>query len=675
MLYRKWNVGNPDKDVAKQLARQLNEKMLLSKVLVSRGIDTLEQVNDLLYENTALPDPFSIQDMDKAVERIHAAIENEESIVIFGDYDVDGITSTALLYTYLESAGAQVFYKLPNRSDDGYGLLPSVVDQIADHEISLIITVDNGTSALEAAEQAKKRGVDIVVTDHHLPPDILPEVAALVNPCRKDDTSSYKKLSGVGVTFMLTAALEGCTPEELLPLFGDLVAIGTVADVMRLTGENRAIVRAGLSVLSETQRPGLTALINECGWSDKPITVENISYGIAPRLNAAGRMDDATNALRLLLAESLEEAEPIVEILQEQNTERQKTEQEIVLAITNQIENDPALQRARVLVVWGDGWHQGIIGIVASRLVDKFAKPSIVISFDGDEGRGSGRSLSGMSLYGAISSCADILTRFGGHELAAGLSIQRSHVEEFRCRINEWAAKEHPVPVVPEIAADASIDMSIVTVDEIKSLDRLSPCGSGNPAPKFYLPNVVIDAVYSIREGKHCRLRIKQGIKMLYAVLFGVGPEQLPYAVGTSVDVLVSLSVYDGKGEPQVSARIIELRPAGLTNLHVEQNAIFESFFAGGELLQEQKNLLLPTREETAAIYRAIRGGKVFNNTDLRVAFSYFGEEITGKTLTALAALEELGLIAANELGTYQTMDVKEKKDLGASALLRRLEV
>ena len=301
MLYRRWNLREQDPEKAAVLAKATGAGQLLCSVLVARGIDTPEAVAALLAEGDSLPDPLTIRDMDRAVARIHTALENEEAIAVFGDYDVDGITSTALMYTYLESLGAEVYYKLPSRNDDDYGLSPTVVDQVADHGITLIITVDNGTTAFEAAERARERGVGLVVTDHHLPYDTLPEVDALVNPCRTDDDSGLEQLSGVGVAFMLLAALEGCPPEELLEVFGDLVAVGTVADVMKLTGHNRTIVRAGLAVMQDTRRPGLAALIRACGLGDKAITAENISYALAPRLNAAGRMDDATSALQLLL--------------------------------------------------------------------------------------------------------------------------------------------------------------------------------------------------------------------------------------------------------------------------------------------------------------------------------------------------------------------------------------
>ncbi len=675
MLYRQWSLRPPNPEAAAALGRALGVGPLLAGVLAGRGCTAPEEAAALLEERRPLPDPFSIEDMDKAVRRIHTALENEESIAVFGDYDVDGITATALLYTYLLESGAHVFYKLPSRSDDDYGLSPALVDQVAERGITLIITVDNGTTAFEAAKRARERGVSLVVTDHHLPYEELPEVDALVNPCREGDGSGLSMLSGAGVAFMLLAALEGCPAEELLPVFGDLVAIGTVADVMKLVGANRSIVKAGLAALRDTQRPGLAALIEACGWGEKGVTVENISYGIAPRLNAAGRMDDATAALKLLLCDDEDEALALVEGLQQQNAARQKAEQEILELIDRRMEENPELGRSRVLVVDGEGWHQGVIGIVASRLADRFAKPSIVISFDENGGgKGSARSAAGFNLHSAIASCADILIRYGGHDLAAGFSLERKNVDEFRRRVNRWAVENSPVPSLPDIMADAEVRLDALSLDDVASLERLAPFGSGNHAPKFLVRGAVLDAVYSVSEGKHCRLRLRQGAGSLFAVLFGTGPEQLAYRPGDEVDVMVSLSVHDGKSGPMVSARVLEIRPAGLTNGHAAQSALFESFFAGGEANGDQRAALLPSRDDTAAVYRRVRDAGI-SCQDARPAFRSLGEAMAGRVLTALAALEELGLISRNaQTARYQIVPTEGKKDLSASTLLQRLQ-
>lgn len=674
ILYREWNLLPQREDAAAALVAQGGTGHLLGRVLAARGYDTPDTAAQLLGRDNPLPSPRLMQDMDRAVERIHQAIQQEEAIVVFGDYDVDGITATSLLYTYLESQGAQVFYKLPSRSDDDYGLSPDLVDQIADRGISLIITVDNGTTAFEAAQRAQERGVSLVVTDHHLPYDTLPPVDALINPCRGDDDSGLAMLSGVGVAFMLLAGLEDCSPEELLPVFGDLVAIGTIADVMKLTGPNRTIVRAGLAALQETQRPGLRALIDVCGWGEKDVTVENVSYGIAPRLNAAGRMDDATMALQLLLVEDDEEAAALVEALQQQNAARQKAEQEILDVIGTQMDGDTDLQHSRVLVIWGEGWHQGVIGIVASRLVDRYAKPAIVISFDGEEGRGSGRSIAGLSLHGAISSCEDILLRYGGHDLAAGFSIRREQVEAFRSRVNQWAVENNPLPSLPGLVADTAARIDEMSVEEIRQLERLAPCGSGNPAPRLMVQDAVIEAVYSVSEGRHSRLRLKQGGVALYAVLFGAGPDQLAYGAGDRVDVLLVASIYEGRQGPQVSARIVELRPAGMGNEHVAQSALFTSFLAGASPDGPQKGLLTPSHSDTAAVYRQVRSDTAINFSDLRPAFSRLGEGMSGRVMTALAALEELKLIERDTATSrYRLVPVEGKKDLAASHLMQRL--
>lgn len=677
MLYREWEIDAPEKQKVQEVAQQVNCGELLTSVMVSRGLQTPEQIEEMIGEPESLPSPFLMRDMDKAVERIMQAVNEEEPIVIFGDYDVDGITATALLYTCLESMGAQVFYKLPNRADTGYGLTEEVVKQIAGHDISLIITVDNGTSAVEAAALAKELEIDIVMTDHHLPPPVLPDVVALVNPHLEDDASPYEGLSGVGVAFMLATALEDCTPEELLPNFSDLVAIGTVADVMKLKGYNRTLVQAGLAILSETRRPGLAALIEACGWKGKSVTTENISYGIAPRLNAAGRMSDATNALRLLLTDDEEEAALLVEDLQEQNHLRQKTEQEISEIIAKEIDETPALQRAPVLVVWGDNWHQGIIGIVASRLTERYGKPAIVISLEDGEGRGSGRSLSGFSLYDAIASCTDILVRFGGHALAAGLTIEEKYLEEFRSRVNDFAVENHPVMLLPSIKADVSLSAEITTVKQVAELEKLAPFGSGNPSPKFLLKNAVVEGVFSVgEEGKHCRVKLNQNGLVLHGVLFGNSPESLPYKIGDNVEVVLSLSLYNGKNGEQISTRIIDMRPAEIGNEHATESALFQSFVAGAKITDEQKQSLYPSREETGLVYRLLRRGNCRCQSDLRPIFNALKPIPTGKILASIAALEELGLIEENEKAScYTAVEVQEKKDLSNSDILHSLEV
>ena len=360
MFYRPWQTVRPDPARSAALSAALGMPRLVCDVMCARGLDTPEAARAVCGGGDALSDPMLLSGMEAAVARIHRAIDDGERIAVFGDYDVDGVTATALLYTYLDSAGADVYYKLPSRDDDGYGLSETAVDLMAAKGVSLIVTVDNGVSANAAIAHAKEQGVDVVVTDHHLPPQTLPEAAAIVNPQLPGDESPCKTLSGAGVAFKLAAALDGCTPDEMLPFYGDLAAIGTIADIMLLEGENRRIVKAGLALLQQTERPGIAALIEACGLGGKELTAENVSFGLAPRLNAAGRMDSAAAALELLLCEDPEEAEAIVAGLEAQNAARQKAEQDILQGVLDSVAADETYGADRILVVWGRGYHQGL---------------------------------------------------------------------------------------------------------------------------------------------------------------------------------------------------------------------------------------------------------------------------------------------------------------------------
>lgn len=682
MFYRPWEVSRPDKEKSLAFARAHSLPRLVCDVLFSRGKATEAAVQEVLGTNQPLSDPMLMHGMDAAVQRILHAADNGERIVVFGDYDVDGVTATALLYLYLDSINAEVYYKLPSREDDGYGLSETAVEQMAAKGVSLIITVDNGVSAIEPIARAKELGVDVVVTDHHLPPEKLPDAVAIIDPQLPQDTSPCKTLCGAGVAFKLVCALEGCAPEEMLPFYGDLAAIGTVADIMLLEGENRQIVKAGLTILQTTERAGLAALMQSCGLADKEITAENISFGISPRLNAAGRMDSATAALELLLCDDPDEAAERVEKLEEQNAARQKAEQDITQSVLDAIAADPSYQSDRILVVAGEGYHQGVIGIVASRIVERFGKPAIIISIDETgEGKGSGRSLAGVSLYHAIASCENLLIRFGGHALAAGLSLSKENIAAFRMAINVWAAQNHPTLRRPALKIDAPVSLREIDENAVAALSLLAPFGNGNPSPLFLLENAVIEGVYSITEGKHSRLRLRQGTNVIYAVLFGTGPDALCYAQGDVVDAAVALSVYEGKNGPMLSGRIKEIRPAAMNESFIEGAELYEALRCNAVLTPQQNAKITPSRADTVAVYRAVTAAKNgIKAGDLCPLFKQLGAENAGKTLVALAALCELGLIALqqNKAGAQVYLAVPQqpgvKKDLASAPILKRLE-
>ena len=671
MTCRAWTLKEFDRTALKELTAAIAEQ----------NTEELEQnaLDDEPWSEQKYAATLAAQQKEAGLlagARILEAIDKEQTIVVYGDYDVDGVTATALLYQHLKGMGANVKCMLPSREGDGYGLSKNAVQSIHDKGCQLIVTVDNGISALEEADFAASLGVDLIVTDHHLPHDTLPHAVAVVDP-RRDDHSPFKGLCGAGVAFKLCAALDGCPPEEMLDYCGDLAAVGTVADVMPLTGENRTLVKAGLKLLQQTDRPGFSALLEEVGLAGRPITAENVSYAIAPRINAAGRMDNAVTALQLVLCEEEERAEELAHKLNEINVARQETEQEIVRAAQEQLDAEPAILEDRVILIWGRDWHPGVIGIVASRLVEKTGRPVIVVSVDEHgEGKGSGRSVQGFNLHACIASCEDILLRFGGHAMAAGLSVREENLHELRRRLNEWAARECPVLLTPPLECDLSIHLDRITVESVRRLEQLAPYGAENPTPVFVLEKAVIDGIYPVSEGRHCRLRLRQGTASMYAVWFGMHPEQLPYAMGDVVDAALNLSVYDAPRGAQLSGRILELHPAGLGNAAAEQTALVQALRRGTPLTAEQKAAVAPKRSDIITVYRELQARR-WHAEDLQPLFAKLGEQNTGKILVAITALEQVGLIAVQECGGakfWALVPAQGKKNLADAPILKCLE-
>ncbi len=650
MTYCPWRLAPQDEDAARRLAAETGMPQLVCGVLAARGCGTPEAARALCGPGGRLGDPMRLSGMPQAVARIQQAIDNGERIVVFGDYDVDGVTATALLYTYLDSAGADVYYKLPSRGEDGYGLSEAAVELMDEKDVTLIITVDSGISAAAAVRRAKELGMDVVVTDHHLAPAQLPEAAAVVDPQQPGDESGCGMLAGAGVAFKLVCALEGCDAEELLPVYGDLAAIGTVADIMPLVGENRRMVKAGLALLQETDRPGLAALIRQCGLEGKRLTAENISFALAPRLNAAGRMDDATAALELLLCEDEAQAAGLAAALEEKNAERQKTEQHIAQSVLDTLAADPSYETDRILVVWGEGYHQGVIGIVASRMVEKFGKPAIVIAVDeAGEGKGSGRSVPGVSLYDAIAACAPLLVRYGGHAQAAGLSVKKENLGALRRAINAWAAQQYPVPVAPPIEVDTRVQLAALSCEAVAGLEKLAPFGAGNPAPLFLVEDALLDDLWA---GGYLD-------------------------DGAQVDVVLALSIFEGKAGPTVSARVKDMRPAGLKDDYLDTLLPAQAALAGAVLGPHEVQQVYPQREDTAAVYHLLAahpGGMCAE--DLRGMFARCGAQRAGKVLVSLRALCELGLVQQRQDSRGEFLHIvptQGKKDLAAAPILQRL--
>ena len=671
MNYRIWQ-QKPADPAAVQALQGAGYGALFSRVLAARGVTTPQAAAQLLDARAPLSDPLCIRDMDKAVARIRRAVEEEESIVIFGDYDVDGVCATAILYECLANQGARVRCKLPSREGGGYGLNTDIIRSLAGKGYQLIITVDNGITAVEEAACARELGVDLVITDHHLPGPRLPDAVAVVDPNRADDESPCKTLCGAGVAFMLCAALEGCDPGELLEVFGELAAMGTIADMMPLCGENRTIVQEGLAMLQDTMRPGLQALLENAGYAGRPITADTVSFGLAPRINAAGRMDTAAVALKLLLCENEEQAAGIAARLGEINAERQKTEQQIAAAALQSLRADPERAHDRVLVVSGEGWHPGVIGIVASRLMERFARPVIVISTENGEGRGSGRAPEGFNLHAALTACAGQLLRCGGHAAAAGLTIEEDRIPAFRAAINAWAAREYPVPQPGCYRPDATVTLDELSLAAVGQLERLAPFGAGNPTPLLRIEDAEVDGLWPMgSERRHTRLRLRQGGAELFLSLFGTPPESVAYPVGSRVDALVEVSIFNGRSGPMVSAHVRALRPAGLGDLPARQAAAFEALRCGGVLPPDQAAAFLPDRSDTARVYRMVRAGGLPAD-DLQPLFAAVGAANTGKTLASLTALAQLGLVE-NQDGRWVPAQVTAKRNLDDAPVLKKL--
>ncbi len=613
MTKREWQISEIDDALCEKVAKECNLLPLTAKILINRGLLEKEEIETFLNKDSIpMYDPFLLKDMDKAVERILQAIDKKQRVCIYGDYDVDGVTSTVMLYLYLTSCGVECEYFIPERISEGYGLSQPVIDKMKGR-VDLIITVDTGVTAVAEAEYAKSIGIDMIITDHHSCRETLPDAVAIVNPHREDSEYPFRNLAGVGVVFKLLCALEGST-ERILELYSDIIAVGTVADVMPIIGENRRIIGIGLQKLAETDNLGLLALMRRAGIVKygkkvKKITSATVGYVLAPRINAAGRIAFASRAVELLLTEDPNEADVIAEELCEINKLRQATEQKIYEQAVELIEQSH--KEDRFLVLAYDDWHQGVIGVVASKLAERYSRPCILFSLDGDTAKGSGRSIKGFSLMDALSACGGLLVEYGGHELAAGLSIERSKIDEFRQKINEYAeplldSGNCAVPLEIECEAKFS-DLTEKGVDEIL---RLEPFGLSNPQPVFVMRDVTLHDIIPLSQGKHVRFRISGTEKgkshSLNAVYFGMQFDSFDYCDGDICDVVftVDMNEYMGSRAPQLFVKEIKLSRDEQNNVAL-CNSHFEMLVAGDNYEGAENDI--PDLSDFRNIFRYVR--------------------------------------------------------------------
>ena len=648
MPIRRWVTAQGDKTLSRAIARKFGISPFAAHLLVTRGYTQDEDVRGML-EPTAAPlsDPFGYEDMTKAVERIRHAIEQYEMIAVYGDYDVDGITATALLYSCLEGLGARIMYMLPSRDDGGYGLHLHSIDSMAANGVKLIVTVDNGVSAVDEIAYAARLGIDVIVTDHHRPPEVLPDAAAILDGHIPGNSRCFSELSGVGVAFKLACALEGDI-ERAVRRYADLVALGTIADAVPLVGENRALVSLGLERLRAAERTGTRVLMNAAGVDHTQLTATNVSFAIAPRLNSAGRIGRPDRAVRLMLAGDVEECTMLANDLCAQNSLRHECEREISEQAWAALEKDHSLADDHVVIISGEGWNSGVIGIFAARLSERMGKPSIVLAIEGDEARGSCRGPEGFSFHQALSQCADLLVVFGGHSQAAGFTIKTENIPEFHRRINEYAASVY-IPT-PQIMTDCELPLGNISLSLASGLAVLEPFGSGNPAPLITVRGAQLREVRAVGGGGHQRLTLTDGAYSLTAMLFGVSTESFRMRPGDRVDCVLSIGVKTYRGVTSVEAIVRDIRLSAMNcDDIITGERLFERLRRGEDLTPDEAALLLPTREQAGQVYRYIRSS--FGKDEPETICARVGELSFARVKASIRILEECGFVNERIIG------------------------
>ncbi len=558
------------------LAQQLGVEPLVATLLVQRGIDTVEKAKKFLKGKDEIHDPFLFEDMEKTVSRIKSAIEQGEKIVIYGDYDADGVTSTSVLLLAIRELGGKVEFYIPNRFHEGYGLNEGAVRHLHEKGCSLMITVDTGISGVHEVEIANGLGMDVVITDHHEIPPVAPEAFAIIHPKMAETAYPFHELAGVGVAFKLAHGLLGYFPKHLL----DLVVIGTIADLVPLQGENRVLAKEGIKALQQTKRLGLKALYEVAGVEQAVITEQEIGFSIGPRMNAVGRLGDADPAVHLLLTEDVDEAQELASFMQDTNKERQEIVQAITEEAIAEIEAHKDIYGGKALVVAKEGWNVGVIGIVASRLVSEYSRPVIVLGIDKEKGiaKGSGRSISGFDLFANLSDCRDILPHFGGHPMAAGMTLSMDNVNELRTRLNELAEEQlQEEDLVPVTEVDAECELKDISLKALEELQMLAPFGVGNPKPIFVIRNIKAVGARQIGgQGTHLKLTLSKDNETLDAVGFGLGSVYNHMSQEPIISVLgeASINEWNNTRKPQLMLKDLSINQWQLFDLRGKRDIV-----------------------------------------------------------------------------------------------------
>ena len=674
MKYGIWKVSQPEAGAVNALVGS-GYAPLAAMVLASRGMEDDHQARAYLDCNAPLLDPFLMTDMDKAAGRVGLAMSRGEKIAVFGDYDVDGITATCLLTDFLRRHGADAVSYIPGRLEEGYGLNPIAIHQLHDEGVKLIVTVDCGITAVSEAELCRQLGIDLVITDHHECKQTLPAAAAVVDPHRPDGGYPHKNLSGVGVAFKLASALCG-SQEKVLEEYADMVCLGTVADVMPLQGENRVFVARGLESLAHTKRPGIAALMAECGCAPEAVSASSIGFMLAPRINAAGRMGQIDLAVELFLTDDPDKAAEAARGLCELNRQRQAVESEIYRQAVSML---PMGKPPEAIVLADESWHQGVVGIVASRIAEEYACPTFLICLDGEHGKASSRSHGGFNLFASLSALSPLLESYGGHELAAGFTITRANIPEFRRQICALAAKFYTDDVPRTVLdVDCAVSPELLTLHNVDALQMLEPCGNGCPKPVLMVKNLTIDRISMVGGGRHMRLRLCSGHTYLNAIYFSATPQTVSIQPGDLVDVAFTPQVNEFRGTRTVQMNVIDIRPS--CNAECLPDAAPYRDMQRGNLTAGEAAALLPDRKMLALVWRYLDAANPVQESPVclcRKIVRWSGKPLNlGQMLTCLDIFRDVGLLTVQRQHKYVSIRLtpgEGKADLSRSQTMQRL--
>ncbi len=667
-MRKNWIVKSADKNAERSFMSDLGLSRVTASVLASRGFSDVSEAKEFLSPEIAYTDPMLMTDMDKAVERIRSAISSRETIGIIGDYDVDGITATAILYKYFTRAGVNTVYHIPSREGEGYGISKDTLGTMKERGCSLVISVDCGITAVEEAEYARSIGLDMIVTDHHEVGEVIPDCVAVINPKRPGDTYSNQKLSGVGVAYKLVSAIGVSDHDDEYIAFA---ALGTLADMMPVSGENRRIIINGMQYIRSGVNVGLTELMNKAGVSPSRFNSFSVSFILAPRMNAAGRMESAETALKLLLEDDAYTAGLIAEKLCSLNKQRQETEAEIFRQAISMIDGDDSYNDDNIIVLFNENWHQGVIGIVAAKITEKYEKPAILFTLANGTGKGSGRSVSGFSIHKAVSECAEMLTNFGGHEYAVGLGIETGRIQEFRKRINDITS--HIEIPVRRLEIDAEIYPEELSIATVRDIGVLEPYGEGNPQPVFIIRDAKLTYMKVVGE-KHTRVTFRCEVHSFDSIFYNTLPETLDVSVGDTVDIAFALGINEYNGQENLQIVVKDISSAGTFDEDMER---FRKVETSG-VLEDGNDF--PYFSDFERVYRALlRSGNGSLRPDAFAAeLSAGGEKIsTLKLLIILSVFSELSLVNISNSGSsleFSVIKDAPKTDLTRSELLRRLK-